>query len=155
MLLVSSVFLWGSPSPQVSYDLQQFDQVHVDWTEAFFFSLCLVSRNWDLWVLSSLIREWERLSPIWCRNLIILGTSKREKSRGGAWWPAFGMAFLAWRGVLGIQSATPSEELHHSQFGGAFMTNPPDFFDKQINLALAVFGGGACGFITVLRFSGC
>ena len=64
------------------------------------------------------------------------------------------MAFLAWRGVLGIQSAAPPEELHHSQFGGAFMTNRPDFFEKQINLDLAVFGGGAYNFITVLCFRG-
>ena len=64
------------------------------------------------------------------------------------------MAFLAWRGILGIQSAVPSEALHHSQFGGDFMANRPDFFDKQINLALAVFGGGACNFMTVLCFSG-
>ena len=55
---------------------------------------------------------------------------------------------------MGIQSAVPSEALHHSQFGGDFMANRPDFFDKQINLALAVFGGGACNFMTVLCFSG-
>ena len=50
----------------------------------------------------------------------------------------FGMAFSAWRGVLGIQSATPPEELHHSQFGGAFMTNRPDFFDKLILIWLCL-----------------
>ena len=129
--------------------------INYTWIELKHFSFLSVwSPETDSWVWSSLSREWERLSPVLCRNLIIWGTSKREKSRGGAWGLAFGMAFLAWRGVLGIQSAAPPEELHHSQFGGAFMTNRPDFFDKQINLDLAVFGGGACHFITVLCFSG-
>ena len=33
------------------------------------------------------------------------------------------MAFVALRGLLGIQSDTLSEELHHSQFGGAAVVN--------------------------------
>ena len=48
------------------------------------------------------------------------------------------MAFLTLRGLLGISSETP-EELHQNQCGGAYVVNGPDFFCKQISLALAEF----------------
>ena len=63
-------------------------------------------------------------TPVMCRNLNILKTSRTENSsemepdsRSLAW------LFLALRGLLGIQSDTASEELHYSQFGGAAVVN--------------------------------
>ena len=50
------------------------------------------------------------------------------------------MAFLALRGILGIQSETPGE-FYHSQFGKAYVVNWPNSFCKQVSLDLAVFGG--------------
>ena len=53
------------------------------------------------------------------------------------------MAFLALRGLLGIQSEKTPGEFHHSWFGGAYAANWLDLFCKQISLDLAMFDGDA------------
>ena len=76
---------------------------------------------WSLQKLETLgfqAGELERLSSGMCRNLNIWGTSTRGDSTEAELMAGLGMAFLALRGLLGIQSET-SEEFHHSQFGGA------------------------------------
>ena len=94
MVIIFMVFVWnitrfdlcfpdiGKPIPSSWLWLKAICQtIPAGRAETYLFSLCLVHPEiGDSGVQIALSGEWERLSPGMCRNLGILGTSRREKS---------------------------------------------------------------------------